>query len=288
VVETVTVFPYRMRLGECPTWSAREQALYWVDIPGDGLFRRDWKTGETRHWSMPETIGSFGLYADGRLLLALRNGFANFDPADGTITKIGPAPDYDPSTHRYNDGRADRSGCFWVGSMNERRGDANGKLYRFNLATQRVEVMFEGVVVSNGLAFSPDDRTLYYADSRVKTVWAFDLDLPSGSLSRQRVFVQLDEEMGRPDGAAVDAEGGYWIALVGKVARYTPEGRLDRVVELPAKQVTMCCFGGPDLATLFVTSSSENLERDWQTNQPGAGLVLALDVDARGLPEPCL
>jgi sugar lactone lactonase YvrE len=114
------------------------------------------------------------------------------------------------------------------------------------------------------------------------------VDIASGSLSNRRVFVQLDDTMGRPDGAAVDAEGGYWIALIAKVARFLPDGALDRIVELPVERVTMCAFGGPDLSTLFVTSSSENLDADWRERQPLAGRVLALDVGARGIAEPYL
>jgi L-arabinonolactonase len=288
MIEATAIFPYRMKLGECPTWSATEQALYWIDIPGDGLFCRDWKTGRTRHWPMPATIGSFGLFKDGTLLLALRSGFVRFDPNSGASTPIGPSPDYDQSFCRYNDGRADRQGCFWVGSMNERRSGPDGKLYRFDPKTGRLETKLEGVTISNGLAFSPDDRTLYFADTVQKTIWAFDFDIARGSLLNRRIFVQLDDAMGRPDGAAVDAQGGYWIALIGKVARFLPNGALDRIVELPVERVTMCAFGGADLSTLIITSSSENLGSDWRETQPQAGFVLALDVGARGIAEPYL
>lgn len=286
--ELQVVFPYRLRLGECPTWSVREQALYWIDIPGDGLFRKDWATGETRHWPMPTTIGSFGLFDDGTLLLALRTGFRRFDPGTGTSRPIGPPPDYDPAVYRYNDGRADRRGRFWVGTMHEPRTRADAKLYCYDPATDTTAVKVDGVTLSNGLAFAPDDKTVYYADTQTLTIWAFDFEIESGALSRRRVFVQLDQTLGRPDGAAVDAEGGYWIAVIGKVARFDASGRLDRVVELPMRRITMCSFGGPDLRTLFITSASETFTAAALDAEPLAGVLVGLDVGVAGLPEPLL
>lgn len=288
MTEPQVIFPYRLGLGECPTWSVREQALYWIDIPKDGLFRMDWATREVRRWPMPQTIGSFGLFDDGALLLALRGGFQRFDPQTGKMTPVGPPIDYDPAEYRYNDGRADRRGRFWVGSMHEPRTTTDAKLYCYDPATNEIAIKVRDVTLSNGLAFAPDDKTLYYADTQTKTVWAFDFDIDNAALSNRRVFVQLDDITGRPDGAAVDAEGYYWISLINKLGRYHPSGKLDRFVPTPTKRNTMCSFGGPDLRTLFVVSAGDESPPDELPGQPMGGVLYGLDVGVAGLPEPLL
>ncbi len=276
-----------MALGECPVWSVREQALYWIDIENRRLFRLDPASGAQVSWAMPATIGSFALGRGGRMLLALRTGFVRFDTSSGDITPVGPRLDYDPGTHRLNDGRCDRAGRFWVGSINETKSAADAKLYRLDGASMRLSSMEEhGITIANGLAFSPDDRTLYFADTVQHRVWAYDFDLASGSIRNQRLFIQTSQTQGRPDGAAVDADGGYWICVHGKVLRYSPEGRLDREVELPAMRLTMCAFGGSHLDTLYVTSMADYPNVAPDPTKPHAGRLFAVDIGTAGMPEP--
>ena len=278
----------RMKLGECPVWSVRDQALYWIDIEAPSVLRFDPASGETREWPMPTHPGAIALYSDGSLMVALRTGLRRFGPATGSLTHLAD-PDYDPETTRYNDGRCDRRGRFWIGSMYEPRDKATAKLYRYEKDVGLVAV-FEGITVSNGLAWSPDGLTMYHADTPTRTVFAYDYDPDTGTPSRKRPFASVPENMGKPDGAAVDANGGYWSALVrgGAIARFTPDGNLDRVIDLPVSRPTMCCFGGRDLETLYVTSIGHGLDARERESHPEGGALLALTPGVKGLPEPAM
>ncbi len=250
------VTPDRDLLGESPLWDAREQALYWVDTRRRRVQRwseRDPEGQALSHWPTPSDVGSIALAQPGALVLALEDGFASLNLASGEVRPLAGVRHPKPAM-RLNDGRTDREGRFLAGSMVLHRRDAEGALYRLEL-DGRVSRLVEGVAVSNGTCFSPDGRTLYYADSLSGLVRAWDYAL-DGTLSGERILVDTRSEGSGPDGATVDHEGNVWIALVmaARVACYAPSGRLLRIVEVPVPYPTCPCFGGAALDTLYVTS----------------------------------
>lgn len=273
-------------LGESPIWSVRDDALYWVDIQAPAIHRLYPASGEARTWTLPEPVGSIALRTQGGLLAAMKSGFHFFDPATGGLRPIS-----DPERHlpenRFNDGRCDRAGRFWAGTMSETSRDPVGSLYCLepNLTVRLVK---SGISVPNSLAWSPDDRVMYFADSSRRAIWAYDFDIAAGEIANQRVFVDGRNHPGVPDGSTVDADGCLWNAEHGggRVCRYTPAGRLDRTIELPVTQPTCCMFGGPRLETLFITTARESLSAEELSAQPLAGAVFAIDVGVSGLPEP--
>jgi sugar lactone lactonase YvrE len=271
-------------LGECPTWSPREGALYWIDVRRPALYRFDSGTKETRVWEMPETIGSMALSRSGRrLLLALKSSLSFFDPDSGKFELVAAplAPEL-----RFNDGRCDRQGRFWVGSMDDRTRAAVGSLYRVD-ATEGCVQVEGGVHVPNSLCWSPDGRTMYFGDSDLHTVFAYPYDPDSGSIGARRPFATTSASA-VPDGATVDSEGFLWLTEYGgwRIVRYAPDGRLDREIRLPLQNPTSCAFGGARLDTLFVTTASQRLSPEELSRQPLAGALIAMDVGVRGLPEP--
>lgn len=279
-------------LGESPFWHPDEQALYYCDIPGRRLHRHDPATGRLDGWAFDTDVACAAPRAGGGLLLALRDGLWQFEPATGAARLCVPAP-YDPSRQRFNDGQCDPAGRFWCGTLDEAR-EPTAALYCLDL-DGRLTARAEGCTTSNGLAWSPDGRTQYWADTRAHTVYAFDADPDTGAISRQRVFAQfpqratqqpLDDYLGRPDGAAVDVEGHYWVAMYegSRVLRLSPEGAIVQEVMLPVRCPTMCCFGGPDRRTLYITTARDKRPADELARQPWAGCVLQVRVDVAGLP----
>jgi sugar lactone lactonase YvrE len=229
---------------------------------------------------------------DGDLLLPMRDGLWRFERAGGTRQRLA-APPYDPALERFNDGKADPQGRLWVGTIYEPRDSAAAALYRWQAG--RLDRMAGGVTVSNGLAWSPDGRTLYWSDTKDHVVHAFDFDGDVGSLSRRREFVRFAPKSaadgaaaygGRPDGAAVDSEGAYWVAMFEgqRLLRLASDGRLLLELPLPVRCATMPCFGGDDLRTLFVTTARDRRPADELAAQPLAGCVLMLRVQVPGLP----
>ena len=273
------------RLGEVPVWSAREQVLYWVDIRAPALHRLDPATGHARSWPMAEAIGAVALHGSGGLLLALASGLARFDPGTAVLSPLQPI-EADIPTSRLNDGRCDRQGRFWVGSMDRSTPESRGSLYRYDPGGT-LHHMFGGIEVPNGLAFSPDGRTMYFCDTPTRRIQAFTLDSATGDIGDERCFAEC-EPPGNPDGAVTDAEGCLWVTHFGgfRITRYRPDGRMDRVVPLPVERPTACCFGGDGLDTLFITSSRLNLDDDQLRQFPLSGGVFALRPGVRGLPEP--
>jgi sugar lactone lactonase YvrE len=278
-------------LGESPLWHPDEQALYWCDIPGHQLNRWQPDSGRHSHWDMPCEPSCCAPLLGGGLLLAMRDGLWCFDTASGERRRLADPP-YDPTRQRFNDGKADAQGRFWVGTIDDQR-QPDAALYR--LADGRLQRIAGGITVSNGLAFSPDGRTLYWSDTKAHVVWAFDLDDGDGSLSRQRVFQQFAPRSvdqppaaygGRPDGAAVDSQGAYWVAMFEgqRLLRLAPDGRLLAELVLPVCCPTMPCFGGPDLRTLYITTARDHRPAAELAAQPLAGCVLQLRVDVPGLP----
>jgi sugar lactone lactonase YvrE len=280
------VLDVRAQLGECPIWSARDKALYWVDIDAPSLNRFDPATGENRVMPMPESIGSFALRKPAGFIVALRSGIW-LARADGTLDRRILAAPYDPAHHRFNDGRCDPAGRFLVGYMNERRDAPSAALMSIDAAGKMTEV-FRGFTVSNGLAFSPDGRTMYHSDTPAHLVRAFDYDSASGTIASERVFKQWHGETERPDGAAVDSQGNYWTAFFrgGKVVQVSPRGETLAEYPVPAMCPTMCAFGGPDLRTLYVTSARRGRDEQELARLPQSGSIFAMTVDVPGLPEP--
>jgi sugar lactone lactonase YvrE len=280
-------------VGESPVWSAAEQALYWVDILAPALYRWHPGSGERREWPLQAHVGSIGLRAPdarragkpGDVVAALRNGFHLFDTATGTATFIAH-PEPDQATNRLNDGKVAPDGAFWAGTMDDRpQKEAVAALYRLG-ADHRIQRMAQGLIVSNGLAWSPDGGTLYHSDSRAATIWRRTHDMATGAVGDPEVLVKLPPEWGRPDGGATDAEGCYWGCGIGagRVNRFSPDGELLAWVELPVTHPTMPCFGGPDLKTLYVTSLRENFTQAQIDATPLAGGVFQIDVDVAGAP----
>jgi sugar lactone lactonase YvrE len=278
-------------LGESPLWHPVEQVLYWCDIPGHSLNRWDPVIACHQAWHFPTEPSCCVPLLGGGLLLAMRDGVWRFDPASGQRYQVA-GPPYDPAVQRFNDGKADARGRFWIGTIDDRR-LPEAALYR--LADGLVQRMADGISVSNGLAFSPDGSTVYWADTKAHTVFAFDVDVNNGGLSRRRVFQQfaarLDDQPlqaygGRPDGAAVDAEGAYWVAMFEgqRLLRLAPDGSQLAEVRLPVRCPTMPCFGGEDLKTLYITSAREHRPTEELAAQPLAGCVLQLRVTVPGLP----
>lgn len=287
------VLDARCGTGESPLWSPAEQALYWVDIPAGRLHRWDAASGQSRHWQAPEMLACVARAADGQGFIAgMETGLfrlgAQADTEALSATPIA-AVQHGRRGMRFNDGRCDRQGRLWAGTMVMDM-SANlplGQLYRCDQARGLLPVL-RGLTVPNGLGFSPDGRTMYLSDSHpsVQAIWAFDYDTDTGTPHNRRLFVDMRDHPGRPDGAAVDAEGCYWICGndAGLVHRFTPAGRLDRSLAVPVKKPAMCAFGGPGLDTLYVTSiRPEGIDL---SDQPLAGGVFALHPGVSGLPEP--
>jgi len=280
------VLDIRASLGECPVWSIEEQVLYWVDINAPSLNRFDPVAGENIAMPMPESIGCFALRASGGFVVALRDGFWLVSKEGRLTRKVGNAP-YDPRHHRFNDGRCDARGRLFAGSMNEARDAASAALVRLDPDFTQTQVI-SGMTISNGLAWSPDGRTMYHADTPTQIVNAYDYDPASALPSNPRVFARFTAEGDRPDGATVDSEGCYWSALYrgGKVVRLAPDGRMLAAFAVPAMCPTMCAFGGRDLRTLYVTSARQRRGADELARLPQSGGVFAMPVAVPGLPEP--
>lgn len=274
-------------LGEVPLWSPSSQKLWWIDIYAPSLHSYDLRS--SAHASVPlpgNIVGSFAIRRSGGMVIARNDGFFSFDPATGASSLI-VCPEPDKPEHRLNDGKCDRRGRYWVGSMHTTIREKRGAFYRID-PDHSVHKMFDGFILPNSVAISPDDRTFYFADTLSFTIWAFDFDMDAGTLSNRRVFVDTKTHPGRPDGSTVDTEGFLWNAEMagGRIVRYSPDGRIDRTIALPVSKPTSCAFGGPGLDTLFITSSSHGLTPEQREAEPLAGSLLAVNVGARGLPEP--
>ncbi len=273
-------------VGECPLWHPVEQRLYWVDTRRPALYRLE-ADGSATTWLMPSNIGSFVFRRQGGLIAGLKQGFCEIDLETGRVTDIvDPEPDL--PENRLNDGKCDRLGRFWCGSRDPTDVNPGGSLYRLDRDFS-VKKMDSGFIVSNGMAFSPDGKTLVFGDSRGETIWRYDLDLDSGELSNKRVFLSTEGLPWRVDGATFDNQGYYWCALIGDsaVGRFDAMGRLDQIIRLPVSHPTMCNFGGPNLDILYVTSGTVFLSEEEKARQPLAGSVFAVHgLGVRGVPEP--
>jgi sugar lactone lactonase YvrE len=296
-----TVVAERDELGESPFWHPAERMLYWVDIPGRQIRRVDPAAGKVQSWAMPSEPGCIAPVKDGGLVIALRDGiYRARDWGDALI--LVAHFNHDPTTTRFNDGKADPAGRFWAGTMYEPRDARKAELYSIDMrdagvASALIEVKATNAVIANGLAWSPDARTVYWSDTPNHVIYAWNWDMVSNGMSHHRVFQQFAGKPagwqpgdagygGRPDGAAVDVQGNYWCAMFEgqRLLKISPAGEVLQEIPLPVRCPTMPCFGGADLKTLFVTSASHKRPAEELAALPESGRVIATEVDVPGLP----
>ncbi len=271
-------------LGEGPCWHAEEQVLYWVDILGRRLHRHDPGESDTASWDLPEMAGTVAPRRSGGLILGLHNDVASFDPATGNLKSLVTV-DPNPKT-RLNDGKCDPRGRFWVGSMDLEEKEAIGGLYCMD-ASGRIEQWADGIGVSNGMTWSPDERRMYYIDSPTRRVDVFDMDPESGRIGNRRPLVEFSEDEGFPDGMTSDAEGNLWIAHWGGARltkRHPQTGECLATLNTKAFQTSACCFGGSELRDLYVTTARVDLSPEQQAEYTDSGHLLHYPVDQTGSP----
>lgn len=298
-------------LGESPFWHPVEQKLYWVDIAGQQILRASGDLHSVETWDMPSEPGCIAPAARGGLVMALRHGIFRADRWGGPLRQIGALP-YDPGRMRANDGKCDAQGRFWVGTIDESRSVRDAALFcidaRGGIAptiTRKLGPPEQAATTANGLAWSPDQHTLYWADTPSHTVWAWDFDSATTAMTTQRVFARFAAKpegwvadpqrsdnggyQGRPDGAAVDQQGNYWVALYEgrRICQFAPDGRLLQTIDTPLQCPTMPCFGGADLQTLYITSVRKQRNDAELAAYAQSGCVLARRVTVPGLPVAC-
>ena len=272
-------------LGESPVWCERRQSLYWVDSRAPALQMYTPAAGITGAYGLPETTGSICLCEDGSLLAAMTSGVFRF-AADGVLGARIAVPSPNHPDNRFNDGRCDRAGRFFSGTMNDKQRIPSGALWRLGPELD-FELLLDDIIVPNSLAFSPDNRRMYLSDTYRHEIYVFDYDIGTGRISNKRLFADLHGSPGRPDGSAMDADGCLWNCEYagGRVVRYTPAGKVDRVIELPVSQPTCCAFGGKDFEDLYITSARQRLTPEQLAAQPLAGNVFVVRPGVQGLPE---
>ena len=276
-------------LGEGVLWCERSHTVFWTDIHASRLWNHDPQSGATRSWPMPERLCCFAFTADPeRLLIGLASRLAFFNLGTGAITPICRIEDDLPTT-RLNDGRCDRQGRFVFGTLNEDAGRAPiASFYRLNADLSLERLPLPGIAISNSICFSPDGTRMYYCDSMEGKIMVCDYDPASGAIANQRVFADLAQQPGGPDGSTVDADGHVWNAQWGgaRVVRFAPDGRIDRIVDMPTAQPSCVAFGGTALDTLFVTSAHEGMTVQQRQQDALAGALFAVpETGVRGLPE---
>lgn len=279
--DVTCVIPGEDFLGEGPFWSARDQQLVWVDILAPSIVVGDPATGERTMRPMPELVGVAIPKASGGYICATETGIKTLSPSGQIATLCEPEADI--SGNRFNDGKCDARGRLWVGSLAIDTQPGRGNLWRVE-ADGTHERMLQGTSVSNGMGWSPDNRTFYFTDSGKRVIWAFDFDLDAGTLANQRPFVQFAAGDGSPDGLCVDSDGHLWVAMWDgwAIRRYAPDAVLERKIDVPVPRPTSCCFGGPDLRTLFVTTARIRLSAQQLSDAPLSGCVLAVKTDVTG------
>jgi sugar lactone lactonase YvrE len=287
-MDITCVVDARAALGEATVWDPAEGVLWWIDIYGKLIHRFNPATGRDDTWETPEYPGCLGLRQKGGLVLTMVSGFYFFDPKTGRFDAITD-PEADMPKTRFNDGKVDRQGRFWSGSMFDvpgEKAEAIASLYRMD-ADLSVHRMIEGIKCCNGLAWSPDSRVMYFSDSHTPIIRAYDFDPATGDIENERVFVEL-EGKDICDGSTVDAEGCYWatIPFTGKVNRYDPDGRLMQTIMLPTDLPTCCEFGGKDLDILYVTTAVLMRPDSHFVGQSNPGGLFALEVGVKGLTLP--
>lgn len=276
-------------LGEGPLWDAEQERLYFIDSFDGRVFRTTVDGREVRSWDVPAKIGSMALRKDGQgAIVSLQTGFHALDFKSGDCDLIVD-PEADKPTTRINDGKVDRRGRFFAGSMDTKEEGPLGALYRLDPDFTHTTID-TGIICSNGPCFSPDDKTFYFADTWTGEIWAYDYDISTGAATNRRTFTKVDTSKGgAADGSTVDAEGFLWNALVydGRIVRYAPDGTVDRIIDMPVKKITSVMFGGPNLDILYVTSMAKPPLPRFPDDPVQRGSTFAIyDLGAKGLPEP--
>lgn len=271
-------------LGEGPIWHAEQQALYWVDIDGMKIQRFFPKNQAYQVYEMPKKVSAIAFRKKGGMVVAAADGFYFWDLERQEMALIAD-PEAGKTEGRFNDGKVDRKGRFWAGTMTCH--GATSSLYRLS-ANLQVDRMIENVTISNGIGWSPDNRTMYYVDSKRFTVYAYRFNLASGKIWERRIFAQINVKVGTPDGLTVDREGFIWLAIYDgwKILRYHPSGKVDAEIHLPVSRPSSCAFGGEELDQLFITSASEGFSEEQRAQEPMAGDLFVVQTNTCGLPEP--
>jgi sugar lactone lactonase YvrE len=272
-------------LGEGPVWDSTSGLLYWVDIEGKRIYRYDSVAGFLETFTTPSMVGFAIPDSGGGMIAGLKDGLYAANHEFSTFRKFA-APNPMPEHNRFNDGKCDRRGRLWCGTMNllPDSSPPTGALYRYR---GRGLVRFEDqIYISNGIGWSPDNSTMYYTDTLRRVIWQYDYDIETGRPYNKRIFVRFGGH-GSPDGLTVDIQGRVLTALWGgwAVEVYTPDGKLDGRIDLPVPQVTSCCFGGPDLKTLYITTARSGMSPHQLREAPLSGKIFAIDMDVSGLPE---
>jgi sugar lactone lactonase YvrE len=273
----------RAVLGEGPVWVAAESALYWLDIKGRKIFRID-EAGQLREWATPFRVGSLAPRASGGFIAGTEDGIATIDLAENRFEIVATPEEHLPD-NRFNDGKVDRQGRFWAGSMDDLEREASGTLYRVDAGLE-CAVADQNYKVTNGPAFSPDGRLMYHNDSARQVTYLFDID-DDGNATGRRAFLQFQEGDGYPDGMTVDDEGCLWIAFWDGwcVRRFSAAGEWLQTIELPVARPTSCAFGGAELDRIYITSASIGLDEATLAMQPNAGGLFMVSPGARGLAD---
>lgn len=275
------------QVGEGAVWCMRSARLLWIDAWAKQVLRYDPASGQMEHWDLPQRTGCVAPADDGSILVGLESGYWRLDPLTGASSEVQALQH--AAHNRCNDSVVDPAGRYWCGTMNMGglNGPLTGELFGWDGRATTTRYL-DQIGLSNGLACSPDGKRLYFSDSHptVNRLWQFDIDADSGALSNQRPFFDTAILPGRPDGATVDADGCYWIAAVDgwAVMRITPEGKVDRRIEVPVSKPSKVAIGGPRLDTLFITSISATLSEAQRLAQPLAGHLFAIHVGAIGVP----
>lgn len=276
-------------LGEGPLWCPERQTLYWVDIHArrvHALENAGAAGAVARHWDLPVKVSALAVRQSGELILATEAGTANLNTNTGAFQPVLRIEDR--PGNRSNEGKCDRQGRFWIGTMDDQEKRVSGALYRVDADNSVIRVL-DDIGIPNTLAWTPDDRQMYFADTVKREIYRFEFDASDGSLSGKTLFARVPETLGGPDGSTIDNEGCLWTAIWGggRLIRWTPDGRIDREIPLPVRQPTSCMFGGPNLDILFVTSARIGLDSETLRQEPHNGKVLAIQPPAgvRGFPE---
>jgi sugar lactone lactonase YvrE len=279
------VLTQRFALGECPRWDEKNQMLWWVDILNQQLHGLDSHSGEHLCRQFSEEIGCFSLRKSGGFILAGRSGFWLIDSFDGELQHIYD-PESDFPNQRFNDGRCDSDGRFIAGTMNPNKDESYGQFYQMG-STHHVSPLIGRSWTCNGLAFSPDGRTLYWSDTPQRSIYQCDYDPSTGKVANQRLFYQVPDEKGRPDGASIDSKGNYWSALYGggEILCISPNGILLHELQVPVTNPTMVAFGGKNLQTMYITSANQKLSEKQLMDNPLEGSLLSCEAPYPGCVE---
>ncbi len=272
-------------LGEAPVWCPTEKVVYWVDIDGKAILRIDPRTGDRQVFPQDYEYGCIVKRADGGFIAGTNAGLVYLD-AGLKVPEIFAIPEPDLPDNRFNDGKCDRQGRFWVGSTDANEIDPSGSLYHVN-GSGEITRMLSGLTVANGLGWSPDDKTMYFTDSGQGSIYAFDFDAGTGEIDNRRIFAQVNPADGVPDGLCVDSDGFVWSAHWDgwRLTRYDPNGRIDRIIGMPVPQVTSVAFGGDGLDQMFVTTARFGMSEAQLKEAPLSGGLFMIDAGVTGLPE---